>query len=109
MNTLKKKIKLLELKVMNDKKRLQQSQNAVCEEIQQLKKSVSVSQILLGGFVVGFLLGSRRKTALKLIRDYGFLANYFFMMPPTFLPGSVVPNKSDDTPFKSTLKTPSEN
>lgn len=59
MNRLKSKIKFLENKVRRDKVELNVQRWFLQQRIEQYKSRYFAAQIIGGGFVVGFLLGSR--------------------------------------------------
>lgn len=72
MNTLQRKINYLELRVINDKARLYRQGNFLLQRLHRFTGSVTPVQILLGGFLIGFLLGWSHMIA-KYIRPMTFV------------------------------------
>lgn len=60
MNKLKSKIKFLENKIIKNKSALRLQQSYLHQKIDHIKTTYFAAQVIVGGFLIGYLLGSKQ-------------------------------------------------
>ena len=70
---LKNEIKVLEATVINDRRNLREQRQLVAFRFNESKKTIMLSQIILGGFTLGYLLGPAKKSIHPKRRNFAGL------------------------------------